>query len=367
MRKNQRTLRAVQTAQSHACPTEFAPIAATMPSAKLSKLRKTKADLGKIPKIGFDLMGNDNDPHDLINSVKSLDPIHPIHFVLIGDHSVSYDFRKIKSPHIETVIAKETIKMDEPPLLSIRKKKDSSLCVGMSLLKEKKIDAFVSAGNTGALMASAKKYLSMLPNILRPALLALLPTRKKPVAVLDVGANVQCKAEHLIQFAEMGTSFQMARGIAKPRVGLLNIGTEALKGTSDLRLAYKELTKKKRFSFEGNIEGKEIFKGNIDVLITDGFSGNVMLKTSEGLASFILDRLEENIPEKEFAPLEALLQDLQGHLHYAEYPGALLCGVNGIVIKCHGYSTPHAILNGIKGAAQMVRQDLLHSFSSILK
>lgn len=366
MRKNQRILRVVRIVPSHVCLTEFALIAGIMPGEKLSKRYNAKAGFKKTPRIGFDLMGNDNNPHDLIDAVQSLEPDEPIHFVLIGDPSFFSGFKKIKPAHIETVIAKETIEMEEAPLPAIRKKKNSSLCIGMDLLKELKIDAFVSAGNTGALMAGAKKYLSMLPNILRPALLALLPTRKKPVAVLDVGANVQYKARHLIQFAEMGISFQKIRGVKKPRVGLLNIGTEALKGTSELRLAYKELVKEKRFIFKGNIEGKEIFEGNVDVLITDGFTGNIMLKTSEGIASFILDRLEENIPAKEFVPLEALLKDLQGHLHYAEYRGALLCGVNGIVIKCHGYSTPHAIMNGIQAAAQMVRQDLLYSFSSVL-
>lgn len=234
--------------------------------------------------------------------------------------------------------------------MSLRRKKQASLCVGLRLLKEGKLDAFVSAGNTGALVSASKMILGTFPHISRPALLALMPTKKRPVAVLDVGANLQAKAAQLVQFAHLGAAYQKARGIAVPRIGLLNIGSEASKGTSEIRLAYKELAKLPAFA--GNIEGKSVFDGEVDVLVTDGFTGNVFLKTAEGIASLILDRLHARIPLSALQDIRAHLEDLQRHLHYAEHPGALLCGVKGAVVKCHGYSTPEAFANGIRGAIE---------------
>jgi glycerol-3-phosphate acyltransferase PlsX len=182
-----------------------------------------------------------------------------------------------------------------------------------------------------------------------------MPTKKKPVAVLDVGANVQVKASHLVQFALIGTAYQKTRGIAKPVVGLLNIGSEPVKGTSELRLAYHELKTLANppFRFAGNIEGKSVFDGEVDVLITDGFTGNIFLKTAEGIASLILDRIQAHEELRKFQPQ---LNDLQRHLHYAEYPGALLAGVKGIVIKCHGYSTPRGFANGVLGAIELSQE-----------
>ncbi len=189
--------------------------------------------------------------------------------------------------------------MDDDPLIAVRRKKDSSLCQGLQYLKEKKIDAFVSAGNTGALLFAAKTTLKTLKGIDRPALLALLPTKKKEVAVLDVGANLSLKPDHIVQFAQMGIAYQKSRGIENPIVGLLNIGIEAKKGTPQLQEAYLKLDAMNRDQpfFAGNIEGKDVFHGNIDVLVTDGFTGNVFLKTAEGIAAFILEQLEQ-APEK---------------------------------------------------------------------
>jgi glycerol-3-phosphate acyltransferase PlsX len=252
--------------------------------------------------------------------------------------------------------------MEESPLLALRRKKQSSLCVGLRLVKEGKLDALVSAGNTGALVSASKMILGTFRDISRPALLALMPTKKRPVAVLDVGANLQAKASQLVQFAHLGAAYQKARGISDPRIGILNIGSEASKGTSEIRLAYKELSKLPAFA--GNIEGKSVFDGDVDVLVTDGFTGNIFLKTAEGIANLVLDRLHARIPHPPFFPkvdatlraplseIQAHLDDLQRHLHYAEYPGALLCGVKGAVVKCHGYSTPEAFANGIRGAIE---------------
>lgn len=329
------------------------------------------------PLIGIDLMGSDNAPHVLLRSLfdLALQEESQSRFLLFGTTPLKKEFDLLLerfSPLKERLsffLAEDSILMEENPLHAIRRKKNSSLCLGLGQLKEGKIQAFVSAGNTGALMSAAKMYLSMLPGILRPALLALVPTRAQPVAVLDLGANVSCQAEHLVQFAHMGAAYQRTRGISEPRVGLLNIGSEASKGTSEHRLAYQKIQEspsKNLFTFLGNIEAKEAFKGEVDVLVTDGFTGNIFLKTAEGIASLIIDRLKDNIPEQQFVGLEKYLNDLQKHLHYAEYPGALLCGVQGIVVKCHGYSSPKAIMNGIKGAIRLVRENFLSSLKEAL-
>jgi glycerol-3-phosphate acyltransferase PlsX len=182
-----------------------------------------------------------------------------------------------------------------------------------------------------------------------------MPTKKNPVAVLDVGANVQVKAAHLVQFASIGIAYQKTRGIQNPKVGLLNIGSEPIKGTSEIRLAYQALERKCPH-FVGNIEGTQVFNGDVDILITDGFTGNVLLKTAEGIVSLILDRIQA--PESE-------LQRFQS-LHYAEYPGALLAGVKGIVIKCHSYSSPKGFKNALLGASLLAKEKFLQKLTNEL-
>lgn len=297
-------------------------------------------------RIGIDLMGSDNAPASLLKTAGSLLPLLPSNVELLAIGAPDYADGSPLPFHP----AKEAIGMEESPLLALRRKKEASLCVGLRLLKEGSIDAFVSAGNTGALISASKMILGTFPGLLRPALLALMPTKKRPVAVLDVGANLQAKAAHLVQFASLGVAYQRARGIENPKLGILNIGSEAVKGTSDIRIAYRKLQTLE--SFAGNIEGKSVFDGDVDVLITDGFTGNVFLKTAEGIASLILDRIQSRIPQNALKEIRPHLDDLQRHLHYAEHPGALLCGVKGTVVKCHGYSTPEAFANGIRGAIE---------------
>lgn len=356
MRKNQKIYRLAPTAA--ACASRIASVQAAAITTT-GRLMSNRADR-EILRVGIDLMGSENSPQILLETASSLALQLPknIQLVMIGAKEWS-DGSSL--PYIAT---SQTIEMDDAPLSAVRLKKDSSMCVGLRMLKNKKIDAFVSAGNTGALVFGAKAILSMMPGLLRPALLALMPTKRSPLAVLDVGANVQCKAIHLVQFALMGAAYQRARGMALPRVGLLNIGSEAMKGTSEIRLAYQELQRLSSrpnpfFSYAGNIEGKVVFNGDVDVLITDGFTGNVFLKTAEGLASLVLDRLNENLPQDVLDRMQEELRDLKRHLHYAEYPGALLCGVAGIVIKCHGYSSPKAFASGIREAARIAEEGFL--------
>ncbi|MFA5250709.1 MAG: phosphate acyltransferase PlsX [Parachlamydiales bacterium] len=306
-------------------------------------------------KLGIDLLGGDSPPELLLEAMvqfaKTLPK--PVRFICIA----TFAFKKAvfaaakKAPRgcFSFCEAENAITMEENPLFAVRRKKKSSMALGMRLLKEGSVDALVSAGNTGALVSLSKIYLPMLPGIARPALLALMPTQKKRIAVLDVGANIVCKAKHLVQFAKLGAAYQRASLITNPAVGLLNIGSEAKKGTLEVKKAYLELTKIADlcgFEFLGNIEGKEVFQSPVDVLVTEGFTGNIFLKTAEGITNFILDRLQ-NLDDE-------LLFDLKKSLHYAEYPGALLCGLSKVIIKCHGYSTPAAFLSGIKEAVHLV-------------
>ncbi len=293
-------------------------------------------------------MGNDNDPKVLLQALKELTLPAGIEIIAIG----TPEFEQEAAP-FRYHTAPEVIGMEEHPLLALRRKKNASMTIGLRLLKEGRLDALVSAGNTGALVSSAKLILSTLKGILRPCLIALMPTKKSLVAVLDVGANVQAKATQLVQYALIGAAYQQTRGIETPSVGLLNIGSEALKGTSEIRLAYQALQTMPHssFRFKGNIEGTSVFNGEVDVLVTDGFTGNVFLKTAEGVTSLILDRLHSETKTTELKKFHSL--------HYAEYPGALLAGLRGIVIKCHGYSTPRGFMNAVLGAITLSQEKFI--------
>lgn len=322
--------------------------------------------------IAIDIMGSDSSPDLIIDAAiqwaESSQSAHSITLIGASQHQ-SHFLKSYKTLSVDTKLdylcSKTTIEMDEDPLKAVRNKKDSSLCLGMQLIKDNKADAFISAGNTGAMLASAKTFLSPLPNVLRPALLATLPSKNQPFAVLDVGANVNYKSEHLVQFAKMGAAFQKSQGNSYPAVGLLNIGTEENKGSLEIRKAYKTLQKiDKDFRFIGNIEGKDVFNGEIDVLVTNGFTGNVFLKTLEGFSGLLLDRIEKNISKEKVANFS---HNLKKYLHYSDYPGGLLIGVNGLVIKCHGYSSKTAIKNAILGAIDRLEQNLLQSIRENLK
>lgn len=316
-------------------------------------------------RVGIDLMGCDTQPEEIARAISALVPDLPPAFsiVLLGS---SLTVPEKPDPRIEYFLTEEFIAMDEDPLHAIRRKKNSSLCQGVQMLKDKEIHAFISAGNTGALIASATLTLPKLPGIERPALLTLLPTTgTQSVAVLDVGANPTAKAEHLLQYAAMGLAFQKSCGLENPTIGLLNIGTEAGKGTPEVRDAYRQLAELNEASpsrpiFIGNVEGRDAFNGHVDVIVTDGFTGNIFLKTAEGIASFILSQIEEARAEnKASQPLAELLSGLRKRLHYAEYPGAVVCGVEGIVMKCHGDGHPTAFRESLKETCRLLENDFL--------
>lgn len=330
-------------------------------------------------RIGIDLMGSDRSPSVIFDAViQALDKLAPhLKMVAIATKLVIEELEsKAKSnlkaeqyQRLSFVVASDYIEMHEEPLTALRHKRRSSISVGIRLLKKKQIDAFISAGNTGALIASATISLPKLPGITRPALLAELPTRTGSVAIVDVGGNVSSKPHHLLAYAYIGAAYQKCTaGISIPKVGLLNIGRESKKGTSIVRQAYQLLSEACKqdekstvpyMEFHGNVEGRQVFHGKVDVLVTDGFAGNVLVKTCEGMADVIFDYLKETLNQHPSPELQQTLKSMQSLFHYAEYQGALLCGIDAIVIKCHGHSNSKAIFNGIKGAANMLEQDLL--------
>ncbi|MCX6990202.1 MAG: phosphate acyltransferase PlsX [Chlamydiae bacterium] len=337
----------------------------------MRKLSNTNSLGREKPRIGIDLLGSDVSPVILLKSIlTTYEQLYAeIDLVLFLRRE---DVSPLIPSSISTVLVTEFVTMDDNPLVVLRKKKNSSMARGMHMLKSKEIDAFISAGNTGALMASAKTTLKMLKGIQRPALLTLIPAKGKEVAVLDVGATTNCKPSYLLQYAQMGIAYQMSRGVEKPLVGLLNVGSEAKKGTPQHREAYLALQKfSQKFSydvFKGNIEGRDIFEGPVDVLVTDGFTGNVFLKTAEGIAGFLLEEMLiafQQVPSPSKSLEETLLR-CKKRLDYTEYPGALLCGVDGVVIKCHGNSCSKALGNTLIEALELTRHNFLEKLKSQL-
>lgn len=339
-------------------------------------------------RIGVDLLGSDSSPPILFQAVLQAASQFPhVSLVVFSDRESADEvfsrFSKVypsrlhptkgchfSSSPIEFEIVKESIGMEDDPLLSIRTKKNSSLVCGIKSLKKHFIDAFVTAGNTGALIAASTFSLPLLPQIKRPALLATLPTEKENVVVIDVGGNVSCRAENLVQFAKLGSAYQKTFSrISKPRIGLLNIGVESKKGTSEVRKCYQmlqEMGAADEILFLGNIEGRDVFCGNVDVIVTDGFTGNVLLKTSEGVSSFILHKLKKivkNLPEGD---QNHILSELKKQFDPEGYPGAVVCGVDRVVVKCHGKSTEKGFFQGISAAIKLVQNGFLQQIKGHL-
>ncbi len=257
--------------------------------------------------------------------------------------------------------ASERIAMEEKAVHAVRTKRDSSMRVGLKLVRDGKAAGFVTAGNTGAAMATAKMVLGGLPGVDRPALATPMPTPTgHPCVLLDVGANVDCKAHNLEQFAVMGEVYaRSVLKIAKPRVGLLSIGEEETKGNDLVREA-QPLLKALPINYIGNVEGRDIFSGMADVIVCDGFVGNVALKTSEGVGRFVREVLRQSLTKTVTAQVGALLSrrafnDFRQRLDYREYGGAPLLGVRGVCIIGHGSSNERAIFNGIRVASEFSR------------
>lgn len=278
------------------------------------------------------------------------------------------DILSENSPRLKIVEALEVVGMDEDIRSAIRTKKNSSMRVAIDLVKSGEAHACVSAGNTGALMGTGKFVLKTLQGIDRPAICAVLPTRKGHTYALDLGANAQCEPEHLLQFAIMGAMLASAiDNIANPSVGLLNIGSEDIKGSESVKRA-SELLKKSHLNFYGNVEGTDIYKGTTDVVVCDGFVGNVMLKTSEGMAKMLGDFLKEEYTRNLFSRLAAIvsyptIKRFRKRVDYRRYNGATLLGLKGVVVKSHGAADRFAFYKALERAASEVTHGLLERIS----
>ena len=258
-----------------------------------------------------------------------------------------------RSSRIEIVDATEVITMDDPVAQAVRRKKNSSIRVGAKLVRDGYAQALVSAGNTGAVMMTSKLVIGALPEVDRPALATVLPTLSgRGTVILDVGANAECKPQHLFEFAVMGSLYSSAIvGVANPRVGLLSIGEEEIKGNDLTKEAFK-LLKSSPLNFIGNVEGRDMYTGEADVIVCDGFTGNVALKVSEGVFEFIMRLLKHELRASLKTKAGAMLtrsafRSFKQKLDYAEYGGAPLLGIKGVTVICHGRSTAKAIRNAI--------------------
>lgn len=314
--------------------------------------------------IALDAMGGDHAPRAEVEGAVLAAREYGVRILLTGlEPALKQELQRhrARSLPLEIVPASEVITMSDSPSHAFRKKRDSSVHVAARLVKSGEADAMVSAGNTGAVMATALFTLGTLPSVSRPALAAPFPTSRGGVAViLDVGANVDSKAAHLEQFAVMGEIYYRAIfGTRRPRVGLLSIGEEEMKGNDLTREAHL-LLKQRSLNFIGNVEGREVFAGDVDVIVCDGFVGNVALKISEGVAQHIAAMLKKSLQSTLSSQMGYVLarnafKDFRKKIDYTEYGGAPLLGVRGIAIIGHGHSNANAIKNAIRVAAGLCR------------
>ncbi len=323
--------------------------------------------------IAIDCMGGDHGPDVTVPAaLKFLSGHHSVNLVLVGLRDVIE--AELKAQHTETgprlrlCHAGEVVAMDESPGLALRGKKDSSMRVAIDLVKRGDAHAAVSAGNTGALMAISRFVLKTLPGIDRPAICTILPSMSGRTYVLDLGANVDCGPDHLLQFAIMGSSLVAAvEHKDRPTIGLLNIGEEAIKGNEVVKQA-AELLHASGLNFIGNVEGNEIFKGKTDVIVCDGFVGNVALKSAEGLATMLAAFLREEFGRNvltRFAAFVAwpVLNAFKRRVDPRTYNGASLLGLRGIVIKSHGSADAFAFEKALERAMEEVQNDVLNRIS----
>lgn len=316
-------------------------------------------------KVVVDAMGSDHAPHPEIDGALAAARDFGINVILVGQpEKVEPElqrcgWRRQGDRGIEFIEAAEVIGMDEPVATSVRRKKKSSLRIGARLVADGKADGFVSAGNTGAAMATAKMVIGMLPGVDRPALAALIPTKSgRPVLLLDVGANADCKPQQMAQFAIMGDAYARAvLGTSRPSVGLMSIGEEEAKGNELTKEAFPLLRDLASLNFVGNVEGRDVFTGEVDVIVTDGFTGNVMLKLSEGLSDVVRSMIKQELSASAITKAGAMLarpafRRLKKRLDYEEYGGAPLLGVQRIVVIGHGRSNARAIRNAIRNVKE---------------
>jgi glycerol-3-phosphate acyltransferase PlsX len=317
-------------------------------------------------KIAVDAMGGDAGPPVTVEGAVAAARDHGLEIVLVGDKAtVERELGRHPTQGLAIAVrhASQVVAMDEPPSQALRRKRDSSMRVAAELVRDGEAAAFISAGNTGAAMAIALFTLGALTGVDRPAIAVVLPNLKGRTILLDAGANVDPKPRHLVQYALMGHVYARdILGVQAPRVGLLSVGEEEGKGNELVREVFKTL-EGLPLNFVGNVEGRDLYSGSVDVVVTDGFTGNVALKISESLAEMIVQLIREEVTRTPLAKLGALLvrpafRRFWKRVDYNEFGGAPLLGLNGVCIISHGASPPKAVKNAIRVAAEWVRTDV---------
>jgi len=318
-------------------------------------------------KIAVDVMGGDHAPREIVRGSLLAVTKYELKVILVGDEEqVRVELGDYDPERISIVHAPEVIEMGEHPAIAVRRKRNSSIVKATQLVKEGAAAALVSAGNTGAVMASSIIGLGGIKGIDRPAIAGVLPNESGLTVLLDVGANVDCKPQQLLQFGIMGYLYaKKIIGVVNPRVGLLSNGKEETKG-NESNLAAFPLLQKAEINFIGNVEGRDIFNGAVDVVVCDGFVGNIVLKAGEGLAGALLKMMREEIAKSNLAKMGTVMagpafKELKKRLDWTEYGGAPLLGINGLSIICHGGSTAKAIKNAIRVARDSVNNHLVEA------
>lgn len=315
-------------------------------------------------RLAVDAMGGDNAPKEIVlGAMKAIEKYNDIHIVLVGDEKKIRE-HLTNDDRIEILHTEEVILSTDEPVRAVRRKKTASMVLAAQQVADGHADACISAGNTGALMAAGLFVVGRIEGIERPALAPTLPTiGGEGFLLLDVGANADAKPEHLVQYAIMGSIYsEKARGISRPRVGLLNIGTEEKKGNELVRNTY-DLLKDADINFIGNVESRDLLEGAADVVVADGFTGNMVLKTIEGTAMSVFKMLKTALTSSfkskmAAAVLKPDLTVLKNKMDYTEYGGAGLFGLKAPVIKAHGSSDANAVFNSIRQAREMVEKDV---------
>lgn len=328
-------------------------------------------------KIALDAMSGDYAPVATIKgAIEALNENKNIKIILVGKEEViKNELKKYKydEERVEIKIADEIIDMTDDPIKAIKDKKNSSMNVCIDLVKDGFAEASVSCGNTGALLASSQLKLKRIKGVLRPAIAVPFPNKKGNTLFLDLGANADTKPEYLAQFAVMGSKYmEILANIKNPKVALLNIGEEETKGNELTREAFNLLKEEKNINFVGNIESTKIMDGDVDVVVTDGFTGNILLKTSEGVGKFIFHIIKESIMESFISKIAALIlkknfKKVKEKVDASEYGGAIFLGLNGLSIKAHGSSDYKAVKNALKVAAKFVEANFVEELRKTME
>jgi len=327
-------------------------------------------------RIALDAMGGDYAPAVTIEgAIETVNSFEDIDIILVGDEPAltrELDSKRFPPNRITVKHASQIVGMDESPVSAIRRKKDSSIRRGIDLVKGNEADGFVSAGHSGVVMGTALLVLGVSVVVDRPAIAAIMPTLKSPFVLIDAGANLHCKPQNLLQFALMGSMYcRLILGREEPKVALISTGEEDTKGNELTKETFK-LLKEADLNFIGNVDGKDIFTGEADVIVCDGFTGNVVLKTSEGLADAIIRMLKREVANLAtgrigYLLLKPALRNFKKKTDYDEYGGAPLLGIQGTCIISHGRSTAKAIKNAIKVASDFAQKRVYEIISSAIE